>query len=163
MYYTFNMTDDTSLAFIDEFEGITRPWDLDEGIRMGHNFPSTVKAYLDKRYGDLLTDYLSNTSGLIPISEKMKAVFEEMGLNEKRVEYLPFELYNLKRRKVKKQYYIANALEKIYCIDQSESELSFNSLNKINDIEVLYLEHRRIPQEEPFFSLGRSTKIHRYQ
>jgi hypothetical protein len=158
VYYTFKMSNDTSLAFIDEFEGIASPWDLKEGVRLGEKFPPTVKAYLDKRYGDLLTDYLSNTSKMVPISEKMKTIFEDSGLNEKRVEYLPFQLYNLKKRKVKKQYYIANALEKVYCIDQARSKLSWNSEDEINDVEILYLDHNRIPKESCFFRLEEAPK-----
>lgn len=157
-YYTFGMTDDLSLAFIDRFEGIGSPLDLDKGVRMGENFRPTVKAYLDKRYGDLLTDFLSNTSNMIPISEKMKGVFEGVGFNEQRVEYLPFELYNIKKRLIKKQYYVANALERINCIDRTKSILSYNDENEISRVKRLYIQDSLVPHESCFFRLGEAPE-----
>ncbi len=153
-YYTIRMTDNLSFAFIGNFRGIDRPWQLKEGRKMGDAFRSTVRAKLDKRYGRLLTDYLSNLSRIVPVSEKMKSVLEDFGLDDERVEFLPFELYDQDRRRVPKQYYVANALEKVRCIDQDKSQLSLNSLGEIQDIERLHICHRRVPTESCFFRLA---------
>lgn len=158
-FFVPKMTDDLSLAFIEEFSGIAEPWDLKLGVRMGDNFKPTAKARLDKRYGEFLSDYLSNLKNWVPISEKMKAVFESAGLNDQRVEYLPFELYSQQKRKINKQYYVANALDKVACLDKTKSDIDYASSGEILGVKRLYVDECNVPTESCFFRLAECPEV----
>lgn len=155
-YFTLGLSKDPRVAVIDQFRGVSSPWELNEGVRMGDKFPPDVEATLDPERGSLLTDFLHNTDKVVPISEKARALFEAEGLGEELVEYLLFVLKNQKGRVVRKpQYCLANPLLKIDCLDRERSE--FGTLKdgvRVTTIDYLYLLKDKIPEDAKFFRLG---------
>lgn len=155
-YFTLGLSKDPKVSVIDEFDGVSNPWELNEGVRMGDKFPPDVEATLDPERGSLLTDFLHNTDKVVPISEKACALFEAEGLGEELVEYLPFVLKNQKGRVVRKpQYCLANPLRKIDCLDRERSKFSTHDDGvEVITVTHLYLLKDKIPEDAKFFRLG---------
>lgn len=104
--------------FPEEMPAIHRPV---IGKRMEDLYRDEVAFQMSPRFGGkVATDYLNNTLGYFMISQRFRKMLEDSSTAE--IEYLPIKLIDQKGRDTKKEYYIANVIGTIECIDDARTE-----------------------------------------
>jgi hypothetical protein len=161
-YFVFTVGDDPKAGTIENLDSkVQKYWLLSKGVRMGELFPPSVELNLSRDGGTLLTDFLDNIHSVVIVSARARAILEQEGLDDQKVEYLPFVLRDKRRKKVPEQYFIANVLESVDCFDWERSvyktfpdsnEISYPSLRK------LHVREDQIPETARFFRLGALKK-----
>ncbi len=162
--YTYSVSvfsSDPRVIMIEEFEGVGYPYLLKDGVRLGigDEFPEDAVFEVSEDTGDMITDFISNVSRQVIISEKVKAYFIENGLTDEVVEYLPFRLKN-KRGRVEKDrfFYIANALLKVDCLDLEKSDYFQNKKKtEVIGVDMVVIDKGKVPDDAIFFRLGEET------
>ncbi len=103
-------------------------WKLKEGVPCTDWFPENPILPIYSEKGIKLTDAIPNYSSQLIVSEKHKAIFEEhSGAN---FEYLPVRVSDKKGRVTPNQYYIANLLDIVDCVDMKKSSYEISSIIK---------------------------------
>ncbi len=175
-YYKFDHTDDPKSGIIKKLRGVDKTYKLKEGIFVQEFFPENCELSLHESGGDLVTDIIDNIYRIVIISSAAKAIFEEFGLTEDTVEYLPFALLNKKGKTASESpFYIANTLYKIDCLDfdrikeaaeeecdEDDPECAFydgiyynnSSKETVSDLAYLYLKEDELPEDAIFFRVG---------
>ena len=156
-YFTFFSNPDPKIACIEELADGIYHIKLRKGVRMGERFPPTAEIPLCEDGGDILNDFIDNIFRCVIISEKVKNILLEEGLDEEVVEYLPFILKDKKGRRVKTQYYFANPLIKCNCLDEANSRVSKHEDGEIFRIRKLNVLKNLIPEDTKLFRLGELT------
>jgi hypothetical protein len=157
-YFTFVVNDDPRVGTIknldDSFEDY---WMLTEGTPLGSLYPPKLELTLSKDGGDLITDFIDNIHSVVIVSEKAKAILEQAGLGNDKVEFLPFTLKDRKRKKVPEPYFIANTVECIDCFDWERSVYkTYPTKKKVvyASLRKLHILDDKIPETAMFFRLG---------
>ncbi len=161
-YFVWNHDDeDDTFAWIKDFPGEVDEfsWKLGKGTSCTDWFPDNPVFPVYSEDGIKLTDAIPNYSGLLIISEKLKAIFEEhSGAN---VEYLPVRISDKKGRVSPKQYYIANLLDTIDCVDMEKSSYVMSAIIKDHVLRFseLILNEDRLNSENHIFRLKDKTDL----
>ena len=156
-YFVSTFSSDPRVAAIERLKGVDYDYLLNEGVHLGvgDDFPEDAVFEVAEGSGDIVTDFISNISSNVIISERVKRFFQENGLTNEIVEYLPFKLKNkLGRIEADRYFYIANALLKIDCLDLKKSNCLINKRNKIVRVKVLEVDKSKIPDDAIFFRLS---------
>ncbi|XDD44677.1 DUF1629 domain-containing protein (plasmid) [Leptospira sp. WS60.C2] len=161
-YFVFSARTDPRFCSVENLdEKIEEYWLLSECVRMGNRFPKSVVLDLTKDAGDYITDFINNIHSVVIVSQQVKAVFEAEGIGDEKVEYLPIGLRDKKKKRLKEQYFIANALVKVDCFDWKNSTYATypKKPNKIvfSSLRKLVLREDQIPNDAKFFRLGELT------
>ena len=116
---------DRSLAFADRgVEGCPDASRMAAGEAIGTDYPVDARIYLQiESPGLKLPSVLGNTAGYLIVSAPMKAILERFDL--RRVELLPFSLYNHRKRLFSKDYWIVNPLGTVDCVHRGASEIEY--------------------------------------
>ncbi len=161
-YYVWGRnTKDTSYAWIKDFpEEISKQdWKLGEGISCRDWFPmeSEVQIYSEK--GIKLTDAIPNYSNKLIISKKLRDIFEEK--SGAHFEFFPIKVKDKKGRVVDKEYFIANLLDTVDCVDMEKSEYRICSIIKdqVDRFSLLVFDENRIDSSKNIFRLKDQTKL----
>ena len=149
---------DPRVAMIKRLEGVDYTYLLKEGVRLGigDQFPEPAVFQIAEDSGDMITDFISNVSRVVIISERVRTFFVENGLTDEIVEYLPFRLKNKKGRIERDRFfYIANAIVKIDCLDLENSDCLIDEDDgEIISIDMVEVRKDKIPEDAIFFRLG---------
>ncbi|NOJ52700.1 hypothetical protein HK404_08785 [Myxococcus xanthus] len=100
-----------------------------------------------------IPDLVNNTERISIVSEKLKALLEQQA--GARIEFLPVTIANHKGRVAAKDYFIANLLDHVDCVDKERSEVE--ELNPdptlLSGLFRLQVFPERIPSNAKLFRL----------
>jgi hypothetical protein len=161
-YYPWLADDeDDSFAWIDDTpkELMGKEYLLKKGVPVLDWFPSGVVYEVAKEYGTKLTDSIPNTLRMLFVSQRLKELLEERA-RDNVIEFLPVRLKNRKKL-VDKQYYIANVLSSIECMDRKKSDFKMNPILKdqVSRFRRLALDEKKIPKNTKLFRLAERTSL----
>ncbi|WNG52187.1 hypothetical protein F0U60_02725 [Archangium minus] len=101
----------------------------------------------------VVPDLVSNTESIALVSSKLKGLLEQH--SGARIEFLPASIANHKGRVAAKDYFIANVLDHVDCVDKEHSEVE--ELNPdptlLSGLFRLQVLQDRIPPEAKLFRL----------
>lgn len=148
--------DDDSLALIERMSPDLgdRSYLLSEGVSVLPWYPDRVAFDLSPNQGSRLIDSLPNLVGFHFVSEKLRRVIEEQGVQN--VEFLPVVLVHRRGRPVERQYFLMNVIGWVDCIDWSATQAVMSSLVKTDvlSFDSLSLRKDKIPEDRKLFRLG---------
>ncbi len=109
----------------------------------------------DSRMGRM-TDCLAITEiyGLV-FSSRLRELLDSIGINN--IEYYKLEIVNPRSGKKFSDYYIANVVGLVDCVDREKSELKYFDDGDIKRIRKLVLDQSRIPSKLRIFRLAKRT------
>ncbi len=102
-----------------------------KGQRVGNDYPEDAKTYMSDEYtGIRLASLIGNTRSYLILATAVKEIIAAqcVGLD---IEYLPFTLYNHKKREHSKDYWIVNPIGTRDCLNLELSEIKY--FNKPGD------------------------------
>lgn len=126
-----------------------------EGERIGSEYPRDARIYLsDESPGLVLPSLIGNTQSFLIVVKAIQEVLESAGGD---VEYLPFTLYNHKKRVASRDYFIVNPIGTFDCIDFKKSKVKYSkaSPDVILKIEKLVLDAKKLEKAPDFFRIDR--------
>ena len=160
-YYTFTHSLDPRAAeIVDLPDKVEKYYFLSDGIPVASYLPPSTELSLYSGAGDMLTDFVGNPDRVLDVSQRARDLMLQQGLSEDLVEYLPFILVDKRGRRLQEQYFIANPLLRVPCLERSLSKYRLNSddPNDIGRIHVLHLVED-LPQEARLFRVAEFTRL----
>lgn len=131
---------------------------LDLGTPLGLDIPLFDFLMDEECQGEVL-DYVWTTFPGLVISAKFRSVIESVGIDN--VEYYPVRIVNQVTGEVRSDYYAANIVGVVACMDKEKSQ--FTTLlalpDRIRSIEALHLDYQKIHQEKLFRLAELKTSI----
>jgi Immunity protein family (Imm11) len=105
-------------------------WDLSIGKKLGDVWPDDMSLKMTpERPKDVkLLDYISSPEDVLLFSPKCRDYFRNQALKE--IEFLPVTILDHKGRVASKEYTILNYLRTVDCVDQNESDFTWNNLKE---------------------------------
>ncbi len=133
---------------------IPKKWRISAGLPMGHHFPPNLIFQMDRGHpGQAIPDLVSNTERISIVSGKLKSLLEQHAAA--RIEFLPISIARANGRIVAKDYFIANVLDHVDCVDKARSEVE--ELNPdptmLSGLFRLQVHSSQIPAEARLFRL----------
>lgn len=155
-FFILSTSNEAQHCVVDEVPDDLRPkkWRICEGRPMEHRYPPDVVLKMLKGHkGLVVPDFVSNTERLALGSSKLKGLLEQH--SGARIEFLPAAIANHKGRIAAKDYFIANVLDHVDCLDKEHSEVE--ELNPdptlLSGLFRLQVLQDRIPPEARLFRL----------
>ncbi len=154
--YATNEDDAIITKVPEEFE--SNKWKLCEGISCTDWFPHEVNFELDPNRGKVINDAIHNVLGLHIVSEKLKSILAESGAD---FEFFPVNIKNHKGKLLKEQYYLANLVGKLACVDRELSECEQDSFeeDQLSYYEKMVLDTDKIPEGTNIFRLAETPRL----
>lgn len=148
--------EDDELACIDERpkEIRRKGYLLAEGVSCKDWYPENVECQLDEEAGMVLADVIPGPASMRVVSEPLKKLLEHEASCE--IEFLPISIRDHRDHLIGENYYIANVLEVIFCMDRDKSDYVESSLDetRVHTHRHLYLDDSKIPENANLFRLG---------
>jgi hypothetical protein len=95
------------------------------GLPVADLFPEDARIVMSKKYkGVKLDSLLGNTKSYLIVKQPVRKVIEAH-CAKAAIEYLPFTLYNQKKRVQSKDYVIVNPIGTVDCLNLDESEIEY--------------------------------------
>jgi hypothetical protein len=160
-YLIFTTSEDPRLAHIEDFAAeVSDESKLSTCVSLKGIISESTTFSLSQKGGDMLTDIVDNISGELIVSSRAREVLESEGVTGDMVEYLPFTLKDKRGRRTKGQFYLANLLLKVHCLDREQSEVTFSKVSgKVLGVRKLKVLNEKIPPEAKLFRLGEYTRL----
>lgn len=118
---------DASLCFLENFvKGIEMDaYRVGLGERVGRIYPKDARIYMSKENpGIKLSDFIGNTRSMLVASKRLRALIEKH-CPDQDIEYLPFTLYDHRKRPYSDEYCIVNPIGVFDCLDFEKSGVVF--------------------------------------
>jgi len=140
-------------------KGVPDDFEIHDGVSRLAGWPADASAPMHPRFPKDIgfADCLRGT-GFRVISAKARQVLEGAGVGKpEKIEYLPIKIINHKGRVEPVEYFIANPLDIVDCIDMEASKAEMDSIDKgmIEDCAQLVLRENVIPAELKVFRLAK--------
>jgi hypothetical protein len=156
---TLGDSNDDDLCFIhDTVEGIGLG---DVGLLTGEpiaaEYPEDARIYMSKESpGIKLSSVLGNTKNFLMVARDLKEVVEKHCGDK--VEYLPFTLYDHRKRVHSKDYFILNPLGTFDCLDLKKSDIVWGKSDptRISLIEEHVLDRKKMKNAPQLFRVAQS-------
>ncbi|NTX60212.1 hypothetical protein HUA74_06025 [Myxococcus sp. CA051A] len=135
-------------------------WQPTEGVPTRHLYPAALDFHMSRRMGGkVVTDCLRNTLGYLFVSARFRHVLESSAGVD--IEYLPLRLINHKGRRQPGEFFIANVLGTLDCMDMQRSEYEPSALRKgeVFGLRKLELEVGRIEPSRNMFRLTTMPRL----
>lgn len=163
MLSTLGDADDDSLCFLDNFvEGIEPlSWRAGEGARFGKDFPKDAKLFMNKENpGIKLSPLLGTSRNMLLGSREFKEAIEKHCKNE--IEYLPFTLYDHRKRVHSRDYFIINPIGTFDCLDFKESVIKWDDEDpkEIIRIKKHVLDRKKMEAAPQLFRVDRDPSVY---
>ena len=160
-YYMVLSTDeDPRIAYVEDITAnVSDESKLSSCVSLKGIITESTTFRLSQDGGDMLTDIVDNISGELIVSSRAREVLESEGVTGDVVEYLPFTLKDKRGRRTKGQFYLANLLLKVHCLDRENSAFSTYDDNEVLGVKRLKVLKEKIPPEAKLFRLGEYTRI----
>lgn len=142
---TLGDPNDETLCMLHCFvDGLGRDdWKVMKGKRLGADYPPDAKIFMTRESrGVKLSDYLGNTQNMLVVSSRFKAAIEKhcQGVD---IEYLPFTLYDHRKRVHSRDYFIINPIGSFDCLDEAASGVKYGPEGGVVDIEELIFDRNK--------------------
>lgn len=151
---------DDHLAELDSYpDSINRKaYLLLDGVQCKEWFPDDVAFSMDESEG-MVADSIPNSLRLFIITEKVKTILEKSISEE--VEYLSVKILDHEKNVIESNYYIANFLTVLPCMDSKKSDYVMSSIVKtqVHHFKHLFLDTAKIPKGTKVFRLGEQTRL----
>lgn len=155
-FYPWQHAQDDSLAVLDEVPDSIRKQSylLNKRQPCRDWFPEGVQFAMAERGGIRLADSIPNNTLLLIVSGKLKGLLESEASCE--IEFLPISILDHEKVPVQDDYYIANVLYSIQCMDVEASDFVQSAMDEsqVHHIKQLVLDHQKIPEQTNVFRLG---------
>ncbi|AEI63720.1 imm11 family protein [Corallococcus macrosporus] len=160
-YHVFSLNPDPRVALLRDIdENVPDYRKLTDGVRLKGSIPESTTFTLSEEGGDMLCDFVENTSGTLIVSTRAREALETEGVTGDDFEYLPVILKDKRGRALKSRFYIVNPLQKIECMDRERSEFSASArTDKILSVQRLVVRHEQVPAELKLFRLGEWPRV----
>ncbi|HYO59978.1 imm11 family protein [Archangium sp.] len=161
-YHTFkNSLDPRAAEIVDLPDRVEKYYYLSDGIRVAPHLPPSTELHLYEEAGDMLKDFIDNPDRVLYVSQRAREVLQQQGLSEDVIEYLPFVLLDKRGRRVREQYYIANPLVRVPCLDFTRSRywLDSDDPTDLGGITVLHMLEDRLPADARLFRVAEYTRL----
>jgi hypothetical protein len=150
--------DDESLCFLDNFVDGLEPqsWRVGEGTRFGREYPKDAKVFMNRENpGIKLPPLVGNSLNMIVGSRDFKEALEKHCKNE--IEYLPFTLYDHRKRIHSRDYFIINPIGTFDCLDMKESIIEWDEdePGQIIGIDKRVLDRKKMKDAPQFFRIDK--------
>lgn len=149
--------DDSLCTLFNSVEGIgLADVGLHTGERIGDRYPKDARIYMSKESpGIKLSSLLGNVKNFLIVSRDFKEAVEK--LCGDKVEYLPFTLYDHRKRVCSKDYFILNPLGTFDCLDFKKSDIvwSDSDPNRIVHIKEHVLDRKKMKDAPQLFRIER--------
>lgn len=99
-------------------EHLSGDWPADASYRMSDDYPENIE----------LVDFLHVLDNTLVISREARNLLESASVPD--MEYLPVRVLNHKGRAVKREYFVANVLRQIDCIDKDKTSFKWHPISK---------------------------------
>jgi hypothetical protein len=122
---TLGDANDSDLCFLDNFiDGLEpKSWRIAKGERFGDLYPANAKLYMDdENPGIKLGDLIGTSRNMIVASQELKKLVQKHCAQQD-IEYLPFTLYDHRKRVYSKDYCLINPIGTFDCLDLKASKL----------------------------------------
>ncbi|MFL5349706.1 MAG: imm11 family protein [Hyalangium sp.] len=129
---------------------------LHSGERVGDRYPEDARIYMSKESpGIKLSSLLGNVKNFLVVSRDFKEAVEK--LCGGKVEYLPFMLYDHRKRVHSRDYFILNPLGTFDCLDLKKSDIKWDEddSNKIIRIREQVLDRKKMKDAPQLFRIAR--------
>jgi hypothetical protein len=159
-YVVIKAVAEGNAAHFKHIENFKSKYKFKKGILLFDIFPENASYRMNDDFPDSLAllDVLHNLDGQFIVSDKLKSFLQENGLQH--VEYLPINIVNHKGRIVTKvKYSIVNILMHIDCIDQKQTEFTWDTLDEeeMDDVSNLTIDESKIDQSILIFRMKHLT------
>lgn len=155
-FYPWKHIKDSELACFDEVPENIRKKDylLNKGQSCSEWFPGQVCFEINKGVGIKLSDSIPNRVLLLIVSDKLKHILEAEASCE--IEFLPINIVDHEKSPLQADYYIANVLSSIRCMEATTSDFVPSAMDKsqVHHIKRLVLDESKIPEKANIFRLG---------
>lgn len=124
---TLGDANDLDLCFLDNFiDGINmQSWRVRSGEPLAPTFPADARLYMNmENPGIKLASFIGNTKGMLICSRELKDTVARHC--EGNIEYLPFTLYDHRRRVYSRDYFLINPLGAVDCLDLQRSDIEWD-------------------------------------
>ncbi|KFA90997.1 hypothetical protein Q664_25105 [Archangium violaceum Cb vi76] len=150
------------MAYIEDIGGnVSDKSKMTKGVSLKKVISKANTFSLSEDGGDMLGDLVDNTSGVLIVSNRAREVLEAEGVTGDVIEYLPFTLKDKRGRPTKGEFYVANPLQKIPCMNREKSKfVDSDEDGRILSVRKLTVEPKKIPNEAKLFRLGEYTRVH---
>lgn len=150
--------DDDSLCFLDNVIDGFAPQSVGAvvGSRFGSDYPKDAKIFMNRENpGIKLSPLLGNSRNMIIGSRDFKEALEKHCTNE--IEYLPFTLYDHRKRVHSRDYFIINPIGTFDCLDFKESIIEWDDEepDEIISIDKIVLDRQKVKDAPQFFRIHR--------
>ncbi|MFP2928406.1 imm11 family protein [Pyxidicoccus sp. 3LG] len=159
MIETLGNINDRSLCVIHSFvKGIEMSaWKVGEGERVGEEYPQDAKIYMSKESpGIKLSDVLGTVRNMLIVSSRFRALIEKHCTND--IEYLPFTLYDHRKRVYSQDYSIINPIGTFDCLDIKASTIIWGTSDptRISSVHRRVLDRKRLENAPQLFRIDKS-------
>lgn len=118
-------------------------------------FPADAKVFLRKeRRGIKLGGLLGNLNGYFIGNGEVKKIIQEHSKGQE-IEFLPFTLYNQKKRAHSQDYCFINPIGTFDCLDEKASGAKFDKDGDIITTTDLVLDKKKLAKAPDFFRIGK--------
>jgi hypothetical protein len=150
--------DDEELCVLyDSVEGIgLADVGLHTGERIGDKYPADARIYMSEQSpGIKLSSLLGNVKNFLIVSRDFKEAVEKFCGDK--VEYLPFTLYDHRKRVYSKDYFILNPLGTFDCLDLKKSDIKWSDKkpDKIVRIREHVLDRKKMKDAPQLFRIDK--------
>lgn len=123
-----------------------------KGKKISDDYPNDAKIFMSDKYmGIKLSSMIGNTNSYLIVSLEMKEVIEMHCKAE--VEYLPFTLYNHKKRVHSTDYFIVNPIGAIDCLNHKASQIEYLR-DRIVGIDKFVLDSKMLETAPALFRVN---------
>jgi hypothetical protein len=160
-YLIFTTSKDPRVAYIEDIEAnVPDDSKIASGVSLKEDISESNTFNLSQDGGDMLCDFVDNTSGELIVSAKAREVLESEGITGDVVEYLPFTLKDKRELPTKGRFYVANLLRTVSCMDREHSDFTASdSDGRILRLTKLKVLKEKIPPEAKLFRLGEYARV----
>jgi hypothetical protein len=128
-------------------------YELHEGLPLADSFPDDAHFAMDKDYRKQtqLTDVLHTLGDVLVVSERLRGILEAR--KTAGLEFLPVGLRDHAGKKVKAEYFVANLLPLVDCVDRKKTKYKPNKLDpdELTSVSNLTLDEKKIPTDVELF------------
>ncbi|MBW2661812.1 MAG: hypothetical protein JRD93_07465 [Deltaproteobacteria bacterium] len=123
-----------------------------KGKKIGVHYPKDAIIYMDDEHpGIKIESLIGNTKGYLIVSREMKECIEEH-CTFCEIEYLPFTLYNHKKRVHSQDYFIINPIGTFDCLNLKASQIEYLD-GEVVGIDNFVVDPRKLEKPPALFRI----------
>lgn len=156
---TMGDANDQKLCFLDHFvDGIeANSWHIQRGERLLPIWPKDARIFVSpERPGIKLSSLIGNVQSMLIASRAFKKAIEKHCRNVD-IEYLPFTLYDHRKRVHSRDYFIINPIGTYDCLDLEKSDITWskNDPEKIVRIREYVIDRDKMKNAPQLFRIDK--------